>query len=97
MTIQPTGDNVLIKRKDPIEKTEGGLYVPKTAQEKSNQAIVVAIGPGKVTDKGTTIPMKLEVGMTVLIGKWSGTEIELDGESHLILHQDEILATVVED
>ena len=97
MKIMPTADNVLIKRKDAETKTEGGLYVPTVAQEQSNQALVVAVGPGRITREGVTIPMKLEVGMTVLVGKWGGTEIELDGESHLIMSEGEILGMVVED
>lgn len=97
MKLLPVGDRVVVKRKDAKEQTEGGLYVPKVAQEKSNQAIVVAVGPGRVTDRGVTVPMKLEEGMTVLVGKWGGDEVEIDGVSHLIMRESEILGVVTED
>ncbi len=95
MTIRPLYDRVLLKRKDPEEKSRTGLFLPSSAQEKSNLAQVVAVGGGRLDDKGETHPLKVEPGMTVLLSKWSGDEIEVGGETHLIVKEKDILAVVM--
>jgi chaperonin GroES len=90
-------DRVLIKRKDAKTQTTGGLYIPPAAQEKSNLAVIVAVGPGRLDDKtGNTTPLKVEPGMTVLIGKWSGDEVKVDDVDHLLIREADILAVVDE-
>jgi len=93
-TIRPLYDRVLIKRKDAETVSSGGLIIPTQAQEKSNLALIVAVGNGSLRDDGSLVPLKVEEGMTVLIGKWSGDEIRLDGEEHLIIRETDILAVV---
>ena len=92
MTIRPLYDRVLLKRKDAEDKSRGGLFLPSAAQEKSNLAVVVAVGDGRVDERGKLTPLKVEAGMTVLLGKWAGDEIEIGGEKHLIVRESDILA-----
>lgn len=92
--IRPLQDRILVKRVDEEETTAGGIIIPDTAKEKPQQARVVEVGPGKVADDGTKIPMEVSKGDRVLIGKYSGTEVELDGGEHLIIRQDDVLATI---
>jgi chaperonin GroES len=94
MKIRPLRDNVLLKRIEGEEKTKGGIVLPETAQEKPAEAEVVAAGPGRRTDEGRIIEPSVKKGDRVLFGKWSGTEIEIGGEMHLIIREDEILAVV---
>jgi len=92
--IQPLADRVLVKRlEDDGEQKVGGIIIPDTAKEKPQEAEVVAVGPGKIED-GTRTPLEVKAGDKVLIGKYSGTEVKVDGEEHLILREDEILAIV---
>lgn len=95
MTVQPLYDRILVKRKDPEDKSRGGLFLPSVAQEKSNFAIVVAIGGGRVDDTGKRHPVRVEPGMTVLLSKWSGDEIEVDGEKHLFIREQDVLAVLM--
>lgn len=94
MTIRPLRDRVLVKRVDVQEQRIGGIIVPDTAREKPQQAKVIATGTGRVTDDGKVIPLDVKAGDQVLIGKYSGTEITLDGEEYLIVREDEILGVV---
>jgi chaperonin GroES len=94
MKIRPLRDNVLLKRIDTEEKTKSGIIIPDTAKEKPVEAEIVAVGPGKRNDDGKRIEPEVKTGDRVLFGKWSGTEIELGGKKHLILHEDEILAVI---
>ncbi len=94
MGIKPLQDRVLVQRLESEEKTSSGLYIPDTAKEKPLEGIVRAVGPGKRADSGAEIPMSVSEGDKVLFGKYSGTEITLSGEEHLILREDEILAIV---
>ena len=96
MKIRPLHDRVIVKRLDHEERTEGGLYIPDTAKEKPQEAEVAAVGPGKLDDSGNRQPMDVKAGDRVLIGKYSGSEIKIDGEEYVILREDEILA-VIED
>ena len=94
MAITPLYDRVLLKRVDPAETVRGGIIIPDTAKEKPMEAEVVAVGEGKFSDEGKRIPMSVKAGNKVLIGKYSGTEVKLDGVDHVIVREDEILAVV---
>jgi chaperonin GroES len=91
MNVRPLRDRVLVKRVEEQEQRIGGIIVPDTAKEKPQQAKVVAVGTGRLNDEGKTIPLDVKAGEYVLIGKYAGTEIKLDGEEYLIVREDEIL------
>jgi len=90
MNVRPLSDRVLVKRVEEEETTKGGIIIPDTAKEKPQQGKVVAIGEGKLLDTGTRIQPGVKVGETVLFGKYSGTEIKIDGQEYLILREDDI-------
>jgi len=92
--IQPLADRVVIKALDESEQMRGGLYIPDTAKEKPSQGEVVAVGPGKISDDGKRLDMDVKVGDKVLYGKYSGTEVTLDGEEYLILRETDVLAVI---
>ena len=93
--LAPLADRVVIKALEETETMRGGLYIPDTAKEKPQQGEVVAAGPGKFDEKGgQRIPMDVKVGDKVLYGKYSGTEVTLDGEQYLILRESDVLAIV---
>ena len=92
--IRPLQDRLIVRRLDSEEKTAGGLYIPDSAKEKPQQGEVVAVGKGKVKEDGTVIPMDIKKGDKILFGKYSGTEIKLDGEELLIMREDEVLGVV---
>lgn len=94
MNIQPLEDRVLLQRVETEEKTEGGIIVPDSAKEKPQEGIVRAVGPGKTSDAGERVPLEVSEGDKVLFGKYSGTEITLQGEEHLILRESELLAII---
>jgi chaperonin GroES len=94
MTIRPLHDRILVKREQEQERTAGGLYIPDSAKEKPIQARVVAVGNGKITEDGKVRPLDVKAGDTVLFGKYSGSEVKLDGEEHLILREEDILAVI---
>jgi chaperonin GroES len=89
--VRPLHDRVLVKRIDEQEQKVGGIIVPDTAKEKPQQAEVVAVGSGRVLENGQREPLAVKAGDKVLVGKWSGTEVKLDGTEYLILKEDEIL------
>jgi chaperonin GroES len=91
MNVRPFRDRVLVKRIEAQEQRIGGIIVPDTAKEKPQQAEVIAVGNGRRNDDGKAVPLDVKVGDHVLIGKYSGTEIKLDGEEYLIVREDEIL------
>jgi len=95
MKIRPLYDRVVVRRLEEEEKTKGGIIIPDTAKEKPAQGRVVATGKGKVLDNGKVVEMSVKSGDTVLFGKYSGTDIKIDGEEHLILREDDILAVIV--
>ena len=95
MHIRPLHDRVLIKREQEQEKTAGGLFIPDTAKEKPVQAKVIAVGNGKVLENGTVRPLEVKAGDTILFGKYSGSEVKIDGEDHLILREEDILGIIV--
>jgi chaperonin GroES len=94
MKIRPLYDRVIVRRLEEEEKTKGGIIIPDTAKEKPAQGRVVATGKGKVLDNGKVVEMSVKSGDTVLFGKYSGTDIKIDGEEHLILREDDILAVI---
>jgi chaperonin GroES len=91
---RPLHDRVVVNRIDPEEKTKGGIIIPDTAKEKPSQGEITAIGPGGRDEAGKLIPIDLKVGDRVLFGKWSGTEIRLDGEEQLIMKESDILGVL---
>ena len=94
MKIKPLNDRVLVLRIEQDEKTSGGIIIPDTAKEKPQEGKVIAVGPGKVNDKGERIPLEVKEKDKVLFGKYSGSEIKVDGVEHLIMREDDILAIV---
>ena len=94
MSIRPLHDRVLAKRQDPEEEVRGGIIIPDTAKEKPQEAEVIAVGPGKLDDGGKRSPMDVKAGDRILIGKYSGSEIKIDGDDYVILREDDILAVV---
>lgn len=96
MKIVPLRDRVLLKRLGEEEKTKGGIIIPDTAKEKPMQGKVVAAGKGEINENGKLIPLEVKQGDTVLIGKYAGSEIKIEGEDHLIVRENEILGVVKE-
>jgi len=94
MKIRPLNDRVVVKRHEEETKTKGGIIIPDSAKEKPLEGTVVAIGSGKVLKNGKSQPLDLKVGDKVLFGKYSGTEVKLDGEEHTLLREDDILAVL---
>jgi len=92
--IKPLGDRVIVKAKEAEETTRGGLILPDTAKEKPIEGTIVAIGEGKTTDDGKTVKMIVKVGDVVLYGKYSGTEIKIDGDEYLIMRESDIYGIV---
>ena len=94
MKIQPLADRIMVKVLEAEERTKGGIVLPDTAKEKPQEAEVIAIGKGKISDEGKTIPPEVKVGDKILFGKYSGTEIRIDDKEYLILKEEDILAIV---
>lgn len=94
MSIKPLADRVVVEPLEAAEKTAGGLYIPDNAKEKPQKGKIIAAGPGKASDTGTVIKMEVKVGDTVLYGKYSGTEVQVDGKDYLIMRESDILAIV---
>lgn len=93
MTVKPLNDRVLVKRVESEEKSAGGIIIPDTAKEKPQEGIVQAVGPGKL-DKGERTPVQVESGQRVLFGKYSGTDVTVNGEELVLLREDEIYAII---
>lgn len=94
MKIKPLSDRIIVKAADAEEKTASGLIIPDTAKEKPMKGEVVAVGPGKVTDDGKAVKMELKVGDKVLYGKYSGTEITIEGDEYLIMRESDVYAVI---
>jgi chaperonin GroES len=94
MKFRPLHDRVLVQRIEEAQKTKGGIIIPDTAQEKPQEARVIAVGSGRVLDDGTVRPVDVKKGDRILFGKYSGSEIKLDGEDHIILREEDILAVL---
>ena len=93
--IRPLQDRVIVRRlEEAVEKTKGGIIIPDTAKEKPQQGKVIAVGKGKVNDDGKLMPLDVKVGDKILFGKYSGSEIKLDGEEHLIMREEDILGVI---
>lgn len=92
VNLQPLGDRVIVEPEAPEQKTASGLYIPDSAKEKPQAGIVVAVGPGKISDDGKTIPMNVQTGDKVLYAKYGGTEVKVDGNDYIILRETDILA-----
>ena len=92
--IRPLQDRLIVERLDEEEKTASGLYIPDTAKEKPQQGKVVSVGKGKIRDDGSTQPLDLKAGDKILFGKYSGTEIKIDGRELLIMREDDVLGVV---
>ena len=91
---RPLGDRVLVKRVKEEEKTKGGIIIPDTAQEKPQEGEVVAVGPGARDEDGERIPMDLKVGDRILFGRWSGTEVKIDGDELLIMKESDVMGVI---
>ena len=94
MKIRPLQDRVIVKRIEEEEKSKGGIIIPDTAKEKPQEGRVVAVGKGKVNDDGKITPLDVKVNDRVLFGKYSGSDINIDGEEHLIMREEDILGIV---
>lgn len=97
MQFRPLGDRVLVRRVEEDEKTKGGIIIPDTAKEKPQQGEVIAVGPGARDEDGKTVPLDVKVGERILFGKWSGTEVKIDGEDLIIMKESDILGVVEGD
>ena len=91
LNVRPLRDRVLVKRLDEGEQKSGGIIIPDTAKEKPQRAEVVAVGSGRTLENGQKVPLTVKPGDKVLVGKWSGTEVKIDGTEYLIIKEDEIL------
>jgi chaperonin GroES len=96
MKFRPLHDRVVVKRIDAEEKTSGGIIIPDTAKEKPSQGEIVAVGPGGRDEAGKLIPIDLKVGERVLFGKWSGTEVKIDGQDLLIMKESDVMGVIEE-
>ncbi len=94
MKIKPLHDRVLVRRVDEVTKTNGGIIIPDTAKEKPSEGIVEAVGNGRMAPDGKVAPMSVKTGDRILFGKYAGTEVKVDGESRLIIREEDILAIV---
>ena len=94
MKFRPLGDRVLVKRVEEETKTKGGIIIPDTAKEKPQEGEVVAVGPGTRDDSGSLVELSVKTGDRILFGKWSGTEVKIDGEDLLIMKESDILGVI---
>ena len=94
MKITPLQDRVIVKRIEEEEKSKGGIIIPDTAKEKPQEGKVIAVGKGKMNEDGKVTPLDVKVNDRILFGKYSGTEINIDGEEHLIMREDDILGII---
>jgi chaperonin GroES len=94
MNVRPLGDRILIKRHEEVEKTRGGIIIPESAKERPLEGTVIAVGSGKRLEDGTLVKLDVKAGDTILFGKYSGTEIKVDGVELTIVREDEVLGIV---
>jgi chaperonin GroES len=94
MKIRPLQDRILVRRLEAEQRTKGGIIIPDSAKEKPIEGQVVAVGAGKANDKGVVRPLEVKVGDKILFGKYSGTEVKIEGEEHLILREEDILGVI---
>jgi len=96
MKVKPLHDNILVERLEETEKTKGGIIIPDSAKEKPAQGVVVAVGGGRLDEKGKTVPLEVKEGDKVLFRKYAGTEVNIGGDDYLIMSEDDVLA-IIED
>ena len=94
MTMRPLHDRILVKRMEEQEDIQGGIVIPDTVKEKPQEGEVVAVGDGKILDNGQKLTMSLKAGDRILLGKYAGTEVKLDGEEYLLMREDEVLGVL---
>lgn len=94
MNVKPLADRVIVEPLEAAEKTAGGLYIPDNAKEKPQKGRIVAAGPGKLSDAGSLMKMEVKAGDTVLYGKYSGTEVSIEGKEYLIMRESDVLAVI---
>ncbi len=94
MTLRPLHDRVLVRRLESDEKTAGGIIIPDTAKEKPQEGLIIAVGTGSRTDDGKIVPLDVKKGDKILFGKWSGTEVKINGEDLIIMKESDILAVL---
>ncbi len=94
MTFRPLHDRILVRRIEAEQKTAGGIIIPDTAKEKPSEGEVIAVGPGARDDSGKLIPLDVKVGDRILFGKWSGTEVKIDGVDYLIMKESDVLGVI---
>jgi len=94
MKVRPLHDRIIVKRMEGEQKTKGGIIIPDTAQEKPVEGKIIAIGNGKTLENGKILPLEVKKGDKVLFGKYAGTEIKIDGEEHLIMREEDIIAII---
>ena len=94
MRIRPLRDRIIVKRLEEEEKTKGGIIIPDTAKEKPIEGKVIAVGDGKIKEDGTKIPMEVKKGDRILFAKYAGTEVKIEGEEHLMMKEDDVLAII---
>jgi chaperonin GroES len=94
MKIRPLGDRILVKRIKEEDKTKGGIFIPDTAKEKPQEGRIVAVGKGKMTEAGTLVAPEVKAGDTILFGKYSGSEVKVDGEEHMIMREEDVLGVL---
>jgi chaperonin GroES len=94
MKIRPLGDRILVKRIKEEEQTKGGIIIPDTAKEKPQEGRIVAVGKGKLTETGKLVAPEVKAGDTILFGKYSGSEVKVDGEEHMIMREEDVLGVL---
>ncbi len=94
MKVRPLSDRILVKREEPSETVRGGIIIPDTAKEKPQEGKVVAVGKGKLDESGKRVALELKKGDRILMGKYAGTEVKIDGVEHLIMREDDVLAVI---
>jgi len=94
MKIRPLQDRIIVRRLEEEETSKGGIIIPDTAKEKPSEGVVIAVGKGKVTDDGKTLPLDVKKKDRILFGKYSGTDIKIEGEEYLIMREDDVLGVI---
>ena len=94
MKVRPLADRILVKREDPAETVKGGIIIPDTAKEKPQEGKIINIGPGRLDENGKRVPLEVKKGDRVLIGKYAGTDVKIDGDEHIIMREDDVLAVL---
>jgi chaperonin GroES len=94
MKLRPLQDRIIVQRVEEESKTKGGIIIPDSAKEKPAEGVVISVGKGKVADDGKLIPMEVKTGDRILFGKYSGTEVKVEGEEYLIMREDDVLGII---